>query len=382
MNKKIKTIKVMTIVGTRPEIIRLSLIISLLDKYLNHIFVHTGQNYDYELNQIFFNDLKIRKPDYFLQINTSTVGNSYGDTLIKTEKVLLKEKPDAVLILGDTNSSIACIIAKRLKIPIFHMEAGNRCYDMNVPEEMNRIIIDHISDFNLVYTEHARRHLLTEGLPHRRIFLTGSPLQEVIHHYINYIDNSYILNKLKLLPNKYFLVSSHREENVDNTDNLKTIFYSINKLVNIYNVNAIVSTHPRTKIRLSKINLSLDPRIIFFKPFGFFEYICLQKNALCTISDSGSICEESAILNFPAVTIRNSMERPEALDSGSIILTGIDIENILSSVHLAIQEKQLSCKNSIPIDYTIENTSWRVLKLILGTAKLSNKWSGIKINQF
>ncbi|MHA1344612.1 MAG: non-hydrolyzing UDP-N-acetylglucosamine 2-epimerase [Promethearchaeota archaeon] len=371
----------MTIVGTRPEIIRLSRIITLLDKRINHILVHTGQNYDYELNEIFFKDLEIRQPDYFLGVNMKSLGRMLGDTLIKSEEVLIKERPDAVLILGDTNSSIAGIMAKRLKIPIYHMEAGNRCFDFNVPEEINRRIIDHIADFNLVYSENARRHLLSEGLPHRRIYLSGSPLREVLYYYKDKINGSDILKRLNLKKKNYFVVSVHREENVDNTKNLKKIINILNKLCRKYKIPVVVSTHPRTRKRLSHLaNLNLDKKCKFMKPFGYFDYVNLQINALCTISDSGTISEESAILSFPAITIRNSMERPEALDAGTIILTGFDEKIVLESIKLVIREKEELPETKIPFEYKVENTSWRVLKLILGTSKLSNKWGGIEKN--
>jgi len=371
-------IKVATIVGTRPEIIRLSSTMKLLDKYLHQIIVHTGQNYDYELNEVFFEDLGLRKPDYFLGVNTTSLGNVLGETLIKSEEILKKENPDAVLILGDTNSSIAGIIAKRLRIPIFHMEAGNRSYDLNVPEEINRKIIDHIADFNLVYTEHARRHLLSEGLPHRRIYLTGSPMKEVLYDNIAKIESSDILNELNLKAKKYFIISTHREENVDNPKHLKQILEVLNKLASEYDVPIIFSTHPRTKNRLKSLkSQNIDDRIRFLKPFGFFDYVYLQMNALCAISDSGTISEESAILSFPAISLRQSMERPEAQDAGTIVLTGFDPEVVLSSMRIVIDEHERGPYKKIAEDYTIENTSWRVLKLILGNARLSNKWWGI-----
>ena len=379
MNKS--KLKVVTVLGTRPEIIRLSRTIALLDEFVQHIIVHTGQNYDYELNEIFFKDLGVRKPDYFLDINTTSLGNMLGDTLIKTEEVILKERPDAVLILGDTNSSIAGIIAKRYKIPIYHMEAGNRCFDFNVPEEINRRLIDHIADFNLVYTEHARRHLLSEGIPHRRIYLTGSPMKEVLSFYYAKIQSSDVLRSLTLGQNNYFLVSVHREENVDSSSNLSTIIRTLNLIAEKFNKDIIVSTHPRTRKRIDALNeQKLDPKIKFLKPFGFFDYIHLQQNSICTISDSGTISEESSILNFPAVTIRTAIERPEALDSGCIILTGLDPEIIIDSINLVIQEKISNKSNPIPVDYNVENTSWRVGKLIMGTAKLSNKWDGIDVS--
>lgn len=375
-----KNLKVATIIGTRPEIIRLSSTIKRIDQHLDQVIIHTGQNYDYELNEIFFQDLGLRKPDYFLAVNTSTLGHVLGETLIKSEEVLRKEKPDAVLILGDTNSSIAGIIAKRLRIPIFHMEAGNRSFDMNVPEEINRKIIDHIADFNLVYTEHARRHLLSEGLPHRRIYMTGSPMYEVLHDHKEKINNSAILNRLNLEAGNYFIVSTHREENVDNPVHLKQILDILNALADDYNIPVVVSTHPRTKNRLEKlVKTKIDEKIQFLKPFGFFDYVHLQMNAKCAISDSGTVSEESAILSFPAISLRQSMERPEAQDAGTIILTGFDKDVVLSSVKTVIEEQQSGKYQSIPPDYTIPNTSWRVLKLIMGNARLSNKWWGIGI---
>lgn len=373
------SLKVMTILGTRPEIIRLSRVMALLDRHVRHIIVHTGQNYDYELNEVFFNDLEIRKPDYFLQVDTSSLGAVLGDTLIKIEEVLKNEKPDAVLILGDTNSSVAGIMAKRLKIPIFHMEAGNRCFDFNVPEEINRRIIDHIADFNLVYTEHARRHLLSEGLPHRRIYLTGSPMYEVLTYYRDRIDASGILSELGLQSQGYFVVSVHREENVDNPANLEKILTVLNRLAEQYDVPVIVSTHPRTRKRLEGLQgMEVDPRVRFLKPFGFFDYVHLEMHALCTVSDSGTISEESAVLSFPAVTIREAIERPEALDAGSIVLTGLDVDTVLDAVRLVMAEGRERLEMEIPAEYRVPDTSWRVLKLILGAANLSNAWDGIK----
>ena len=371
-------LKVVTIVGTRPEIIRLSVIIPLFDKYFNHILVHTGQNYDYELNEIFFEDLEIRKPNHFLNVDASSLGMVIGETISKGEKVLLEEKPDAVLILGDTNSSLVAIIAKRLRIPIFHMEAGNRSFDMNVPEEINRKIVDHIADFNLVYTEHARRHLISEGLQHRRIYLTGSPLLEVINKFSKKINSSQILADLELKPNKYFVVSIHREENVDNKSNLIEILNTLNSLSKVYNLPIIVSTHPRTRKRIEKLDGFDNNKLLhFMKPFGYFDYVFLQKNAVCVISDSGTISEESSILNFPAISIRQSMERPEAQDAGRIILTGFDKTTLFNSINFILEDKEQEEKNSLPFEYLIDNTSRRVLKLIIGNTGLSNKWWGI-----
>lgn len=368
--------KVMTIVGTRPELIRLSKTIELFDQYVNHILVHTGQNYDYELNEIFFKELGIRKPNYFLEAQKGSLGAMIGDIIAKIETVLTNEMPDAILILGDTNSSLCAIIAKRMKIPIYHMEAGNRSFDDNVPEEINRKIVDHISDFNLVYTEHSRRHLISEGISHRRIILTGSPLYEVLNKYLPDIEKSEILKKMELKRSEYFLISAHREENVDNGDNLEIILNALNSIAEIYGKDIIFSVHPRTKNRIEKmLGIKFNKKIRFLKPFGYYDYIKLQQNAYCTLSDSGTISEESSILKFPAVTIRNSMERPEALDSGNIILTGINEESIINSVNIAV-----TTHNSLlisPREYEVPNTSLIVLKLILGTAKLSNKWSGI-----
>jgi UDP-N-acetylglucosamine 2-epimerase (non-hydrolysing) len=376
-------LKVVTIVGTRPEIIRLSRVMSLLDQHLDHVLVHTGQNYDHELNQVFFDELELRKPDHFLNADTSSLGSTIGDIMRKTEEVLKIEKPDAFLVLGDTNSCLAAYIAKRMRIPIFHMEAGNRCFDFNVPEETNRRVVDHISDFNLVYTEHARRHLLSEGLPHRRIYLTGSPMKEVLMHYMSKINASKALEKLDIKAKKYFVVSTHREENVDNPENLRKILHVLNHLCKKYKYPVIVSTHPRTRKKLEEItDVNRDELIHFMKPFGFLDYVYLQMNALCTLSDSGTISEESSILNFPAISLRQSMERPEAQDVGTIILTGFDPQVVLDSIEIVINEfEQNKGYKKIAEAYTIENTSWRVLKLIAGNAKLSNKWSGISENK-
>lgn len=374
-------LKVMTILGTRPEIIRLACTMALLDKHVDHKIVHTGQNYDYELSEVFFKDLGVRKPDYFLNVNTSSLGQVYGNILISIEPILKSERPDATLILGDTNSSIAGIIAKRLKIPIYHMEAGNRCFDFNVPEEINRRIIDHISDFNLVYTEHARRHLLSEGIPHRRIYLTGSPMKEVLMAHIGKIKASNALRDLKLEKEKYFLVSTHREENVDNKENLQKILAALELLHKKFNLPIIVSTHPRTRKRLETLGkMNISDGIKFLKPFGFLDYNWLQMNACCVLSDSGTITEESAILKFPAITIRNAFERPEGIDVGTIVLTGLDPETIVAAVGFQISDDNKNMPHRVPADYDIDNTSYRVLKLILGTAKLNHIWDNIQYN--
>ncbi len=372
-------LKVITILGTRPEIIRLARVMAALDRDTDHQIVHTGQNYDYELNQIFFDELKIRKPDYFLGVDTSSLGAVLGGILLESEKVLRAEQPDAVLILGDTNSAIAGIMARRLKIPLYHMEAGNRCFDFNVPEETNRRIVDHISDFNLVYTEHARRHLLSEGIPHRRIYLTGSPMREVLDFYRDTINASDVLDKLQLEPREYILVSMHREENVDFQKPLRELLQALERLAQEYNFPIIVSTHPRTRKRIDSLGYQ-DPtgKIRFLKPFGFGDYNRLQQQSFCTVSDSGTISEESAILGFPAVTIRKAIERPESLDCGCITMTGTDPDRIQDCV--AAITRQLSDQASIecPADYQITNTSQRVVRLILGTAKLAHRWQGIE----
>jgi len=375
----VKKLKIMTILGTRPEIIRLASVMEALEKFTDHKLVHTGQNYDYELNQVFFDELGVREPDYFLNVDTSSLGKVLGEILIKTEEVILKEKPDAVLVLGDTNSAIAIMMAKRMKIPTYHMEAGNRSFDANVPEEINRKVVDHLADFNLVYTEHARRHLISEGLNHRFIYVTGSPMLEVLNSKKSQIEASNILETLDLKPQKYFIVSVHREENVDNPDSLKKVVDCLNALHDKYGYPVVVSTHPRTKNRLETLNLDTNTRDIrFLKPFGFFDYNKLQKEAFCAISDSGTIAEESAMLDFPAVTIRQSIERPEALDAGSIILTGLNPDIVISAVDLVVKEDELYPNREIPAEYKVENTSLRVLKLILGTAKLTNRWRNLE----
>lgn len=379
MSAKSSRIKVVTVVGTRPELIRLSRVLAALDDYTDHRLVHTGQNYDYELNEIFFEELDIRRPDHFLEVGTDTLGTMLGNILIGTEKVLKEEKPDAVLILGDTNSAIAAIMAKRMKIPVYHMEAGNRCFDANVPEEINRRLVDRISDFNLVYTEHARRHLLSEGLPHRRVYLTGSPMKEVLDHYAASIEASGALEELELEKHKYFLVSMHREENVDNPDNLRELLATLDGLAADYEMPVIVSTHPRTRNRMERLGIEhVDKRVRFMKPFGFFAYNKLQKHAACVLSDSGTITEESSLLGFPAVTIREAMERPEGLDTGSIILTGLSKKVVMQAVRAVIKQREEDNVPPVPADYQISNVSQRVVNLIIGTAGLSNQWDGIK----
>jgi UDP-N-acetyl-L-fucosamine synthase len=378
-------LKVMTILGTRPEIIRLSRVMARLDAFCEHTIVHTGQNYDYELNEVFFQDLGIRKPDHFLGTGGGSLGETLGKILSESERVLLAEKPDAVLVLGDTNSAISAIIARRLKIPVYHMEAGNRSFDRNVPEETNRKIVDHIADFNLVYTEHARRHLLSEGISHRRIYLTGSPMREVLDHYKQQILTSTVLIKLGLKPQSYFIVSLHREENVDNLVRFLSLQAALNALADTYNLPVIVSTHPRTRKRLDALGSStLHPKVQYMKPFGFHDYNKLQMNAFCAISDSGTIAEESSMLGFPAITPRDAIERPEGIDVGGIAATGLDLNTIMQSVELTtslFQERTTkNLLHPVPTDYQITNTSDRVVTLIVSTAKLSNQMDGIRSN--
>lgn len=380
-----KQLKVMTILGTRPEIIRLSRVMARLDAYTDHVIVHTGQNWDYELNEVFFEDLEVRKPDHFLGTGGGTLGETLGKILMESEKVLAEERPDAVIVLGDTNSAISAIMARRMKIPVYHMEAGNRSYDRNVPEETNRKLVDHISDFNLVYTEHARRHLLSEGVHHRRIYHTGSPMREVLDHYRSRIEASDVLKRLGLEANKYIIASLHREENVDSSARLSQLVGALNLLAKRHNMPVIVSTHPRTRKRLDALqDVALDDRVEWMKPFGFHDYNHLQMMAFCAISDSGTIAEESSMLGFPAITPRDAIERPEGLDVGCIIATGLDQDTIVNSVEAVTQmfaERHKSgTLHPIPADYCVTNTSERVVSLVLGTAKLSNAWDGIRAN--
>jgi len=369
---------IVTIVGTRPEIIRLARLISLLDETVNHIFVHTGQNTDPKLTDIFFSELKIRKPDYFLEVNTASLGSVLGDTLIKVEEIFIKHKPNGVAILGDTNSSIAAVLAKRMQIPVYHMEAGNRSFDENVPEETNRRMIDHAADFNLPYTEHARRNLLNEGLHPRRILLTGSPMKEIFDHYKNEIDASSILNSLKLKKNEYFLVSAHRQENVDSDIRLTNLLESLTGISETRGLPVVVSTHPRTRKQMQSLpGFKEIPNVLFHEPFGFFDYNKLQINAKCVISDSGSISEESSILGFPAITIRDSMERPEALDSGSIIMTGLRKDEVLAGINAVISQ-QNSHAITLPPGYEVSDFSKRVVNFILSTVWRHHEWAGLR----
>ena len=358
--------KVMTVVGTRPELIKLCRVINELDMHTKHILVHTGQNYDYELNEIFFKQLDIRKPDYFLNVPGDSVAQTIGNIIAWTDEVIEKEKPDAILILGDTNSSLCAITAKRRKIPIFHMEAGNRCFDARVPEEINRKIVDHLSDINLPYTEHARRYLISEGLRPETVIKTGSPMKEILEYYQTQIQSSNIIKQLRLKPKGYFVVSMHREENVDNKVNFTNLFASLNKIAKRYDKKIIITTHPRTRKKLEKNSKDFDPRIQFLKPLGFFDYVKLQMNATCVISDSGTITEESSILNFPAVTIRQVHERPEGMDEGTLIMCGLKADLVIKSIDIVTAQCGTNQRPfKLVEDYNTDNVSKKVLRIIL-----------------
>jgi UDP-N-acetylglucosamine 2-epimerase len=374
-------LKVMTILGTRPELIRLSRVIARLDVTVDHVLVHTGQNYDFALNEVFFQDLGIRKPDHLLGVDTSSLGRVLGETLIRTEEVLLQEKPDAVLVLGDTNSSIAAVMAKRMRIPVYHMEAGNRCFDENVPEETNRRLVDHVADFNLVYTEHARRNLLSEGLHPRRILLTGSPMREVLNEYLPQILASDILERLSLTEGGYFLVSAHREENVDSPTRLQMLLDCLIAVREKWGLPVYVSTHPRTRNRLEALPAWTEPEgIVFHEPFGFHDFNRLQLSAACVLSDSGTIAEESTILGFPAITLRDSIERPEALDTGAIVMTDLDANGVVEAVAEArkARRSEQGVSTVTPGDYLIYNTSSRAVNFIMSTARRHASWAGLR----
>lgn len=368
-------LKVMTIVGTRPEIIKLSRVIDRLDKCTEHILVHTGQNFDYELNEIFFEEMRIRKPQYYLNSAGKSPVETIAKVLIKADEVLEAEKPDAVLIYGDTNSCLSVIAAKRKKIPIFHMEAGNRCFDQRVPEEINRKIVDHLSDINMPISEHARRYLLQEGIRGETVIKTGSSMLEVLEFYKNDIDKSQVLARMKLQPKEYFVVSAHREENIDSDMNFKAFIESLNAIASEYGKRIIVSTHPRTMKKVMLLDKALlDPKIQWIKPLGFFDYIKLQTNAFCVISDSGTIMEEASLLSFPAVTIRNAHERPEGMDEGVLILSGLKADRVLQSVDIATGGAGGKAPAGKPVeDYNVSNVSDKVVKIIMSYTDYVNR---------
>lgn len=368
MNK----LKVMTVLGTRPEIIRLSACIKACDKYFDHILVHTGQNWDYTLNQVFFEDLGLREPDYYLDSVGKHLGETMGNIIAKSYEVMEKERPDAVLILGDTNSALAAVSAKRLKIPIFHMEAGNRCWDWNVSEMINRKIVDHISDINLPYTEHSRRYLLSEGIDGKTIFVTGSPMREVLRDHMDKIEASDVLERMNLTAGKYILVSAHREENIDNEAHFLSLMNAVNRIAERYQMPVIYSTHPRSRKFIEQRDFKFHPLVQSLKPFGFMDYNKLQMNAYCVLSDSGTLSEESAMLHFAGVLIRTSTERPEVLDKGSVVIGGITGDDVEQALELAVSMRENNEEVVMAEDYADTNVSVKVVKLIQSYAKIVN----------
>lgn len=366
----------MTIVGTRPEIIKLSRVMAELEKHVNHVLVHTGQNYDFELNEIFFNDLGVKKPDYFLNAVGETTAETIGNVIAQSDKIMEDVKPDAVLLYGDTNSCLSVISAKRRQIPIFHMEAGNRCFDQRVPEELNRKIVDHLSDINMPLTEHARNYLIAEGLRPETVIKTGSCMQEILKYYQNEISASNVHKRLEIESGQYFVVSIHREENVDYPENLKHLVNSLNQIAETYNYPVIVSTHPRTRKRLDDImgEVELNPLVRYMKPMGFFDYISLQEKALCVVSDSGTISEESSVLNFPAIMIRQAHERPEGMDEGTVVMSGIKSNRVLEAVKMVVSQYQENPNGIRKIkDYDVDNVSRKVTRIILSYIDYVNR---------
>lgn len=365
-------LKVMTLVGTRPEIIKLSEIIKKCDKYFEHILVHTGQNYDYTLNEVFFEELGLRAPDYYLGVVGNNLGQTMGNIIAKSYELMSEVKPEAILVLGDTNSCLSVISAKRLKIPIFHMEAGNRCFDENLPEEVNRRIIDHTSDVNLCYTEHARRYLNSEGVPKERTYVVGSPMAEVLKVNSSKIDSSKVLEMLRLDKNKYILLSAHREENIDNEENFMALMNAINAMAESYNIPVIYSTHPRSKKFIEQRGFKFHSNVISLQPFGFSDYNHLQKNAFCVVSDSGTIAEEASYFKFPAVSVRTSTERPEALDKGNMVIGSITTEQVLQAVNMAVE---MNANGDIGVDvpnYVDDNVSVKIVKIIQSYTSIIN----------
>lgn len=370
-----KKFKILTVVGTRPELIKMSLLIKKLDKLFDHKIIHTGQNYDYELNQIFFDELEIRRPDFFLKVASSNLGSTIGSIIERSYKVFQKEKPDAILVYGDTNSCLSVISAKRLKIPIFHMEAGNRCFDERVPEEINRKIVDHLSDVNMVLSNNARDYLVKEGVNPSKIFKTGSHMGEVLEYYKPKINKSKILKKLKLTKDNFFIVSIHREENLDLKKNFKELIECLDLISNTFNKKIIFSTHPRTEKKLKSNKILLNKNISFLKPFGFCDYINLQKNSLCVISDSGTIFEETDLLGLSSVTIRNATERPEGFDSGLLIMSGLNKTNVINSINYVISNRVKDRNIIEPSVYKDKNTSDKIIKIIFSYIEYINKFT-------
>ena len=366
--------KVMTIVGTRPEIIKLSRVIAELEENVEHILVHTGQNYDYELNEIFFKDLRVKKPDYFLNCVGDSTAETIANIIAASDKIIEEVQPDAVLLYGDTNSCLSVISAKKRQVPIFHMEAGNRCFDQRVPEELNRKIVDHLSDINMPLTEQARDYLISEGIRPETIIKTGSCMKEILNFYKSEISESQVLKNLQLKEDKYFIVSIHREENVDYKNNLENLLHSLNAVAEKYELPVIVSTHPRTKNRIEQLDgdLKVNPLVNFMKPMGFFDYIKLQQEAKCVISDSGTITEESSILGFPAIMIRKAHERPEGMDEGTLIMSGLETERVLESIHVMVNQSERHASKIIK-DYDVDNVSVKVTRIILSYIDYVNR---------
>lgn len=368
-------LKIMTLVGTRPELIKMSRVIAELDKQVNHVLVHSGQNYDYELNQVFFDDLGIRKPDHFLGVTGDTAAKAIASVIEKADNVLMSEKPDALLLYGDTNTCLAVIAAKRRKVPVFHMEAGNRCFDQRVPEELNRKVLDHLSDINMVLTEHARRYLIDEGIRPETIIKTGSHMCEVLEHYMPQIEKSDVVERMNLVDKKFFVVSAHREENVDTPENLQNLVDTLNAVAQTYKMPVIVSTHPRTRKRLDLLqNATFDPLICFSKPFGFFDYIKLQMNAACVMSDSGTITEEASLLNLPAITIRDAHERPEGMDVGTLVMSGLKKERVLEAIKVVMsQHGDGHVRMPVVSDYQAGPVSKQVVRVVLSYVDYINR---------
>lgn len=370
----------MTIVGTRPEIIRLSRVMAALDAATDHYLVHTGQNYDHALNEIFFEDLELRAPTHYLNADTSSLGAVLGDVLRGTEAAINEVRPDAVLVLGDTNSCVAALMARRMKVPVYHMEAGNRAFDPNVPEEINRHLVDHVSDYNLVYTEHSRRNLLAEGLHPSRVILTGSPMKEVLTHYAPKIERSRVLSDLGLDEGGYFVVSMHREENVDHPERLASLLAALDAVASEYQLPVVMSTHPRTRKRIEAGNLSVSESVLLHPPLGFSDYVRLQQGAKCVLSDSGTISEESTILGFPAVTLRDAIERPEAIDVGGIVLTGTQPDDVVDSIRIVLDQFRQSGRTAVPSDYAIDDVSRRVVAFIRSTVGTHAARTGLRLS--
>lgn len=371
-------LKVVTVVGTRPEIIRLARVIAALEEHTDHVLVHTGQNYDYELNEVFFEDLGLRRPDHFLNADTSSLGAVLGDILRHTETVLAQERPHAVVVLGDTNSCIAALMARRMKIPVYHLEAGNRSFDPNIPEEINRHLVDHVADYNLVYSKHSRRNLLAEGLHPSRILHIGSPMREVLEHYRDQIEASDVLARLGLEPQGYFIASLHREENVDDVARLRLAAQALEAVAARYGMPVLLSTHPRTRKRLEAAGIDELAGVTLHKPLGFHDYNALQLGARCALSDSGTISEESAMLGFPAVTLRDAIERPESVDTGSIVLAGVEAASVLDAVAVTLARWDSVGPVPAPEDYEVRDTAWRTLAFILSTARTHHTRAGVR----